>query len=309
MTTYNYSISTDFPNSRVCPDVLGQEILASAITSAVYDHTDTNGDVCSIIFKSALSEGDEDVLDAVVAAHQGNPVSGSTTVHGASGGQVNTASTTQTAVRATAYNEPSANGQLKLVSANANDAAAGTGARTVRIVYLDDEGNGPYCETVTLNGTTPVSTASSNLCYIERMEVLTAGSGGKNAGVISLKSADEQTTIGSIAAGDNATQWAHHYTPQGWTTYITSAWVNHNGVVAGSGGVFQLKTKELGVDGSVEQPVPGVVRLYGQASTTEKVYGSSLTIVGPRRTTLYITPESSSSLIYRGAFDFYCEQV
>jgi hypothetical protein len=69
-TKYTYSISGDFPNAKVNSDSLTIEIQASAIVTAL-DRIDTAGDVCDIWFKDALSAGDETVLDAVVAAHQG----------------------------------------------------------------------------------------------------------------------------------------------------------------------------------------------------------------------------------------------
>ena len=69
-TKYTYSISTDFPNHKVNSAALIFEISSSAIVTAP-DHVDTEGDVCDIWMKAALSEGDETLLDAVVAAHMG----------------------------------------------------------------------------------------------------------------------------------------------------------------------------------------------------------------------------------------------
>jgi len=74
---------------------------------------------------------------------------------------------------------------LNVVSASANDAAAGTGARTIRIEGLDAAGAWVE-ETVTLNGTTPVVTVSTWLRVI-RAFVVTAGSGGVSAGAITVK--------------------------------------------------------------------------------------------------------------------------
>jgi hypothetical protein len=104
-------------------------------------------------------------------------------------GYISTAALTRVPVRATTLTEQTTNAQRSVVSANANDTSAGTGARTVRIKYLDQNLNGPYTETITLNGVTPVNTVNTNICYIESFEVLTAGSGGVNAGIISLKAA------------------------------------------------------------------------------------------------------------------------
>jgi hypothetical protein len=71
-TTYTYSIQNDFPNHLVSSDRLTREINASAITIAL-DRIDTDilGDVCTIVFKADLSQGDTVVLAALVAAHSG----------------------------------------------------------------------------------------------------------------------------------------------------------------------------------------------------------------------------------------------
>lgn len=71
MFNYNYTISTDFPNGRVGPDRLQQEVAASAISVPI-DHIDTSGDTCLIWFPSALSGPDVAILDGIVATHSGN---------------------------------------------------------------------------------------------------------------------------------------------------------------------------------------------------------------------------------------------
>ena len=57
---------------------------------------------------------------------------------------------------------PSTAAALNVVSTNANDTAAGTGARTVRVTGLDANWN-EISEIVTLNGLTPVQTVNSYL--------------------------------------------------------------------------------------------------------------------------------------------------
>jgi hypothetical protein len=70
---YTYSIQDDFPNHLVATDRLLQEIAASAIVTAL-DRIDTAGDDCDVWFKAALSQGDETILDGLVAAHSGTPL-------------------------------------------------------------------------------------------------------------------------------------------------------------------------------------------------------------------------------------------
>jgi hypothetical protein len=97
------------------------------------------------------------------------------------------------------YAFPAAATAMEVVSASANDAAAGTGARQVQVVGLDANYN-PQSETVILNGTTPVATAKSYL-RINDFHVLAVGSGGVSAGNITLRDAGAGTTRSRITAG------------------------------------------------------------------------------------------------------------
>jgi hypothetical protein len=72
-TKYTYSISADFPDHKVSPDRLTNEIRQSAIVVAL-DYIETLGDECDIWFKEALSPGDELILDGIVATHSGEPL-------------------------------------------------------------------------------------------------------------------------------------------------------------------------------------------------------------------------------------------
>lgn len=78
MASYEYTISTDFPNGKVDPSRLGAEIRASAIVTAL-EGSQTSGDTCTIIFKADLSAGDKTILDGIVAAHSGEPLPSETT--------------------------------------------------------------------------------------------------------------------------------------------------------------------------------------------------------------------------------------
>lgn len=72
-TKYTFSVSVDFPNHKVDSDRLTLEIRASTIVIAL-DYIETDGDECDIWFKDELSAADVSVLDAVVAAHSGEPM-------------------------------------------------------------------------------------------------------------------------------------------------------------------------------------------------------------------------------------------
>jgi hypothetical protein len=118
-----------------------------------------------------------------------------------------------TVIRATAYTEQTTNAQRSVLSSSASDASAGTGARTIKLTYYDQTLLGPFTETVTMNGTSAVNTVGTNICFIEKIEVMTVGNQLSNVGTITLKAATAGggATIGTIPAGDGITNWCHHY--------------------------------------------------------------------------------------------------
>ena len=112
---------------------------------------------------------------------------------------------------------------LKVSSSDANDTAAGTGARTVFIEGLDGNYN-VVSETITLNGQTAVNTVNEYL-YVNRFFVLTAGSGGKNAGNINAGTGVVTAGVPAvlydlIGAGNNNRTSAHYCVPAGFTGYM-----------------------------------------------------------------------------------------
>jgi len=222
-------------------------------------------------------------------------------------GYVQTSALTKTLVNATVYTEQTTNAQRSIASASANDTAAGTGARTVRITYYTATFTGPFTTDVTLNGVAYVNTTATDICYIERIDVLTAGSGGVNAGILTLKAATAGggATIGTVAVGNNKTMWAHHYVKTGIECFITAMSVSHNGTTVGSGATFVLNARVLNVANAADRQISDFVRLYGQASTSTRSYGSPITLIGPAVIRAFVTPETASSTNYRASFDFF----
>jgi hypothetical protein len=146
------------------------------------------------------------------------PIAVSTTPSGAVAGftfgDITTVATSRVGVRRTAYTEQTSNAQRSIVSSSANDTAAGTGAQTVTLTYYAISAGvvtGPFTEVVTLNGTTPVNTVATNICFYENVKVSTVGSTGSNVGTLTLKAATAGggATIGTIDATDNQTFWCH----------------------------------------------------------------------------------------------------
>ena len=112
--------------------------------------------------------------------------------------------------------------KLKVSSGDAVDAAAGTGARTVKLYGLDAD----YLEideTVTMNGVTAVTTTAKFL-RIFKAVVITAGTGGKNAGLISIKNNAAAVTLATVPIGLNQSQMAMWTVPVGKTLYMTLLW-------------------------------------------------------------------------------------
>jgi hypothetical protein len=192
-------------------------------------------------------------------------------------------------------------------SSNAADAAAGTGARTVLIKYYTVTGTGPFSETLTLNGTTGVNTVATNICYIDEMTVVTVGSGGTTAGNITMRSttAGGGVVIKQITAGDLQPFDCVHYIPTGVTLYITGLSVGHNGTTVGSGARYRIRKQTLNATGVPLVQVSDFVRLYGQSSTLSRIYQSNIIVTGPAKIELWVIPETSSSTIYYGSFDYF----
>ncbi|MCK4783321.1 MAG: hypothetical protein KAV87_06185 [Desulfobacteraceae bacterium] len=104
--------------------------------------------------------------------------------------------------------------QLKVKSsAVATDIPTSTGAWTVFIKGLDTNYN-IITETVTLENPGPVTTIQSFLrVFIAR--VMTAGTGGKNAGNISVNDNADAVTLGYIPIGENQSHAALWTVPKG----------------------------------------------------------------------------------------------
>ena len=177
---------------------------------------------------------------------------------------------------------------LKISSADANDTnSGGTGAKKVRIEGINENGE-LVKEDVNLN-VTGVVTTSGQFQHINTVRVQKAGSGGVNAGKISIFANDGSTVLGEITAGENQSQSAHYAVPTGHTAYLTSfmtastepalvsVWVQPNSnlpyfqkltvvVTAGSGNIYQLPNPF---------PIPGGGRMEFRA----KKIGSTDAIV------------------------------
>lgn len=113
---------------------------------------------------------------------------------------------------------PTANESWEIVSDSAADTAAGTGARTALISYLDSD----YIRRtslVTLNGTTPVSIAANCMRH-QSCIVVTAGSGRTNAGLLTVRVSGGGATRASVPIGFSSSRQASFTIPAGFRGYV-----------------------------------------------------------------------------------------
>lgn len=111
--------------------------------------------------------------------------------------------------------------ELEIVSTNVNDTIAGTGSRTVGVIYLDADL--VWSQTIVeMNGTTPVPLTGIVASHIISMSVLTGGSNPVSLGTIDLRKVGAPTTIyEQIFLGGNQSKSCRFTCPAGHYTLIT----------------------------------------------------------------------------------------
>lgn len=135
---------------------------------------------------------------------------------------------------------------FEVVSDDANDTSAGTGARTIRVNYVSEDGvlSG---QNITMNGTTTVSSATigANVCFrFINAVVLTAGSGNENAGRITIHETGTAANIyEQINDGNNVSASAKAYIPR-YKTVFFNTFNAHPYNNAGDDSEFILQIKE-----------------------------------------------------------------
>ena len=218
-------------------------------------------------------------------------------------GQVTTSATTATVVRKTTYTEPAAAAQRSVSSSSAADTAAGTGARQVKITYFDGSMNGPFTETVTLSGVAAVDTVAVNIRFIEKVEVVSVGSGGVNAGTITLfgAAAGGGGTVGTIAIGDNTTLWCHHYVANGKTCYLNQTLFG----TSKAAGNFFVRMQNPLVATQPDTQATATVSIDNTASSQPFIYPVPLSFVGPMRLTAFAQSSSGASNDHFGGLNYF----
>lgn len=117
------------------------------------------------------------------------------------------------------YSFPTANEQWEVISSNANDTAAGTGARELTLTYLDSD----YIErsvSFPTNGTVAANLPVSDCFRPIDLNVTAVGSGKANAGLITLRVTGGGAGRIGILIGNNSALHGIYTVPAGHTAYL-----------------------------------------------------------------------------------------
>lgn len=129
---------------------------------------------------------------------------------------------------------------LDIVSSSADDTAAGTGVQQI-VIYGVDENWDSQVEVIALNGLTPVTTTNQWL-GVNRVGVFLCGSGGTNAGNITLDTTTGDNPQAYMPAGDGVTQQCIFFVPAKHA--FAANWLFLGALkVAGGGGSPRTTTK------------------------------------------------------------------
>jgi len=178
---------------------------------------------------------------------------------------------------------------LKLSSSSEEDAAAGDGARTVRVEGVD----GDYVEIseeISLNGQTAVNTTKAFL-RVYRAYVLTAGSTNKEEGDIyigygTVTSGVPASVLAKITQGESQTLMATWTVPRGHTAYISRVSFSSGTEATNKYVTGRLEVKEVGSVYRTKEKVS-----FGSG---EILIDLSLPITVPEKSDVKLTAISSS---------------
>lgn len=131
-------------------------------------------------------------------------------------------------------------------SSSANDTSAGTGARTISVTGVDTS-YAAFTETLTMNGQTSVTFTTTNILGINNVTVLTAGSGGSNAGVIRCGTGTNTAGVPAVveahvAVGLNQQQSFIYTVPANYTLICDGLSVANKHTTAANAYDFALDT-------------------------------------------------------------------
>ena len=110
---------------------------------------------------------------------------------------------------------------LEVVSDNVNDTSAGSGARTIFLTTLDDNFD-ELSQSITLNGTTPVSVPGTHMRF-QTAIVFTAGGTNANTGTITIRVASAGATRSIIKPNLGRTFNSQYTVPSNKSVVLSQA--------------------------------------------------------------------------------------
>lgn len=208
------------------------------------------------------------------------------------------------------YTEPTTSSQWNVLSSSASDAAAGTGARKVKITYYKESAGiitGPFSEIVTLNGITAVNMVETAARFLEDVRCVEFGTGALPVGSITVRTAANATIYAHPASQPDA-YIAHHYVTNARTCFVNAMFARTNVVSI----LHYVRTKNPFVSDAAlipqgfvcsSAPSDGTADTKGFNFTTEH---NPLRIAGPAYIQ-YTAQQLSTSLATQaqGCFSFF----
>ena len=174
-----------------------------------------------------------------------------------------------------------ANTTLEVLSDDANDTSAGSGARTVTVEGVQLDGT-VVSQDVTMNGTTPVD-LGTDIARVNKMFVKTAGAygattGGSNAGNIICRvdggGASQAEILLEDTVPEGASQTSHYSVPAGKTAYLIYATISVDDVRS-SIDIFLRARQNYDNVSAPFDPVKTIMRFDGVNGTRPIVVGTS----------------------------------
>ena len=187
---------------------------------------------------------------------------------------------------------------VDVVSNNANDDVAGTGARTLRIQGLDGSYNLAE-ETVDMDGTTTVTTTQTFL-RVFRMSVETAGTSGNNIGNITVTYTGGSDVAATITAGNGQTLMCLYTIPANYTGYLLSMNIS-------SGKDQEMDFKFIQRDNSVTNGAFQTKQFLNVRGGQTTVIFNAINII-PQKSDIYVSGKASSTSSSSASFDLLLVQ-
>ena len=187
---------------------------------------------------------------------------------------------------------------VDVVSDDANDDVAGTGARTLRIQGLDSS----YAfaeETVDMDGTTTVTTTQTFL-RVFRMSVETAGTSGNNEGTITATYTGGSDVAATITSGNGQTLMCLYTIPANYTGYLLSMNIS-------SGKDQEMDFKFIQRNNSVTNGAFQTKQFLNVRGGQTTVIFNAINII-PQKSDIYVSGKGSSTSSASASFDLLLVQ-